>query len=62
MKLSKVTFITLTSIIATSCGSENDESVEKASDPTAVKIELEKAKIKIEEVSQVGFTEVEVGE
>lgn len=62
MKLSKVTFVALTSIIAASCGSENDESVERVTDPVAVNAELEKAKIKVEEVSQVGFTEVEVGE
>lgn len=62
MKLSKVTFVALTSIIATACGSENDESVERVIDPVAVKAELERAKINIEEVSQVGFTEVEVGE
>lgn len=62
MNNSKVVIWALTSLLSTSCGSENSDSKKQEADAEAVKAVLDRAKIKIEEVSKVGFTEVETGE
>lgn len=62
MKNSKVMFIALASLLTTACGTENNDVKDSESDNAKVKAALDQAKIKIEEVSKVGFTEVEIGE
>ena len=62
MKNSKLVFIALASLLTTACGSENNDVKDSDSDTAKVKAALDQAKIKIEEVSKVGFTEVEIGE
>jgi len=65
MKNSKLMFIALASLLTTACGTENNDVKDvkdSESDNAKVKAALDQAKIKIEEVSKVGFTEVEIGE
>lgn len=62
MNYSKATFITLASILATACGNESNETKADSKNAENVKIKLENLKISTEEVTRVGFTEVETGE
>lgn len=62
MKNPKLMFIALASLLTTACGTENNDVKDSESDNAKVKAALDQAKIKIEEVSKVGFTEVEIGE
>lgn len=62
MNKPKVTFIALTSVLATSCGTDSETKAVQEKNPASVKAQIHKAKINVEEVSKVGFTEIEVSE
>ena len=62
MQLKTATFVTLASILATACGTDNSAAKEKETSPEQIKVKLDSLQIKTDAVTRVGFTEVEIGE